>query len=260
MDIIDILVLFVVFFHICIFMWLVDIILLKPFMFLFFGDGNFGIIGETSYKVVTTVSSSFPSYTLTIYFVITIFFLIMYIIYLIIIFIIPPTGFATLFIPVRELLLSIPPFPALIDKGIFNFYSSVFKLLGLTGNSSLSEFTREYFYFSKDGTYEIMKLFNPHLNTDKIDSILQDINNNSENENNYYDLKILEDMDNNNKKSEIKTLRDNVNVCINGSSDFTPPNIDYTGMLKNNINAAKNNIKCNLSSITPYIQTEANDL
>jgi hypothetical protein len=260
MDIIDILVLFVVFFNICIFVWLVDLLIAKPFMYLFFGDGNFGIVGETSYKVVTTVSSTFPSYTLPIYYLVTIFFLIMYIIFLIIMFIIPPTGFATLFIPVRELLLSIPPFPALINKGIFNFYGSLFKLFGFSGNSSLSEFTREYFYFSKDGSYEIMKLFNPHLNTDKIDAILQDINNNSEN-NNYdnYEFSIFEDMDNNNKKSELKTLRDNVNVCIDGSSDFTPPNIDYTGILKNNINAAKSNIKCNLSSITPYIQTEIND-
>ena len=47
MDIIDILVLFVVFFNICIFVWLVDIFILKPFMYLFFGDGNFGIIGES---------------------------------------------------------------------------------------------------------------------------------------------------------------------------------------------------------------------
>jgi hypothetical protein len=253
MDIIDILVLFVVFFNICIFIWLVDIIILKPFMYLFFGDGNFGIVGETSYKVVTTVSSEFPSYTLPVYYLITIFFLIMYIIFLIIMFTIPETGLATLFIPVRELLLSIPPFPALINKGIFNFYSSIFKLFGLSGNSSLSAFVREYFYFSKDGSYEIMKIFNPHLNTDKIDSILMGIDNN-------YEFGILEDMDNNNKKSEIKTLRDNVNVCVDGGSDFTPPNIDYTGMLKNNINAVKSNIKCNLSSITPYIQTEANDL
>jgi hypothetical protein len=81
MDIIDILVLFVVFFNICIFVWLVDLLIAKPFMYLFFGDGNFGIVGETSYKVVTTVSSTFPSYTLPIYYLVTIFFLIMYILH-----------------------------------------------------------------------------------------------------------------------------------------------------------------------------------
>jgi hypothetical protein len=237
MDIIDILVLFVVFFNICIFVWLVDIFILKPFMYLFFGDGNFGIIGESVYKVVTTTSSSFPSNTLTVYYLITIFFLIMYFIYLFIILIIPETGFATLFIPVRELLLAIPPFPALINKGIFKFYESIFRLLGFTGDPSLSKFAREYFYFSKDGTNEIIHLFNPHLNVDKI---------------NY----TIEDMNNNNKKSEIKNLNMDINVCVNGNSDFTTPDTDYTGILSNNINDIKNSVKCNLKSIVPYIQTE----
>lgn len=237
MDIIDILVLFVVFFNICIFVWLVDIFILKPFMFLFFGDGNFGIIGESVYKVVTTTSSSFPSNTLTVYYLITIFFLIMYFIYLFIIFIIPETGFATLFIPVRELLLAIPPFPALINKGIFKFYGSIFSLLGFTGDPSLSKFAREYFYFSKDGTNEIIQLFNPHLNVEKI---------------NY----TIEDMNNNNKKTEIKNLNMDIDVCVNGNSDFTTPDTDYTGILSNNINDIKNSVKCNLKSIVPYIQTE----
>jgi hypothetical protein len=241
MDIIDILVYFVIFFNICIFIWIVDILLLKPFMFLFFGDGNFGIIGETCYKIVTTVSSSFPSYTLSVYFMITIFFLIMYFIYLFIIFVIPETGFATLFIPVRELLLAIPPMPSLINKGIFNFYKSIFNVLGFSGDPSLSNFSREYFYFSKDGTYEIIGLFNPHLDMDKVDEV-------------------IEDMNNNNKKSEIKNLKKDVEVCTYGNSDFTPPNIDYTGILKNNMNDAKNSIKCNLKSITPYIQTETGDI
>lgn len=237
MDIIDILVLFVVFFNICIFVWLVDIFILKPFMYLFFGDGNFGIIGESVYKVVTTTSSSFPSYTLTAYYLITIFFLIMYFIYLFIILIIPETGFATLFIPVRELLLAIPPIPALINKGIFKFYESIFSLLGFTGDPSYSKFAREYFYFSKDGTNEIIQLFNPHLNVEKI---------------NYS----IEDMNNNNKKSEIKNLKMDIDVCVNGNSDFTTPDTDYTGILTNNINDIKNSVKCNLKSIVPYIQTE----
>jgi hypothetical protein len=237
MDIIDILVLFVVFFNICIFVWLVDIFILKPFMYLFFGDGNFGIIGESVYKIVTTTSSSFPSYTLTAYYLITIFFLIMYFIYLFIILIIPETGFATLFIPVRELLLAIPPIPALINKGIFKFYESIFSLLGFSGDSSYSKFAREYFYFSKDGTNEIIQLFNPHLNVEKI---------------NYS----IEDMNNNNKQSEIKNLNMDIDVCVNGNSDFTTPDTDYTGILTNNINDAKNSVKCNLKSIVPYIQTE----
>ena len=237
MDIIDILVLFVVFFNICVFIWICDKLLFSPFVYLILGPNNFGILGEICYYIITLISDTFPSNTLTIYLLITIFFLIMYFIYLFIIFVIPETGFATLFIPVRELLLAIPPFPALINKGIFNFYKSIFGLLGITGDPSISNFAREYFYFSKDGTYEIMKLFNPYLDIDKVDTI-------------------IEDMNNNNKKSEIKNLKQNVAVCIDGNSDFTTPDSTYSDILKNNINDVKNNVKCNLKSITPYIETE----
>ena len=241
MDILDILVYFVIFFNICIFIWIVDTLFLKPFMFLFFGDGNFGIIGETCYKIVTTVSSSFPSNTLSIYYMITIFFLIMYFIYLFIIYVIPETGILTLFIPIRELLLAIPPLPSLINKGIFKFYESIFNVLGFSGDPSLSNFTREYFYFSKDGTYEIISLFNPHLDMEKVDYV-------------------IEDMNNNNKKSEIKILKKDVEVCTYGNTSFTTPDINYTGILKNNIDDVKTAVKCNLKSITPYIQSETNDI
>ena len=209
-------------------------------MYSFFGDGNFGIIGETCYKIVTTISSVFPSLTLPVYYLITIFFLIMFFIYLFIIIIIPETGFATLFIPVRELLLAIPPLPALINKGIFKFYSSIFSVFGLSGNdSSLSTFSKEYYYFSKDGTNELFKLFNPHLDMDKINDV-------------------IEDMNNNNKKSEIKILNKDVEVCVNVKSKITTPDMDYSGILKNNIDDVKNSINCNLKSIAPYIQTETN--
>ena len=146
MDIIDILVYFVVFFNICIFIWIADLLIISPFIYICYGPNNFGIIGETEYATMTFVSNTFPSYTLTLYYVITIFFLIMYFIYLFIIFVIPETGIATLFIPVRELLLAIPPLPALINKGIFNFYKSLFGVLGFTGDPSIANFSREYFF------------------------------------------------------------------------------------------------------------------
>ena len=237
MDLIDMLILFVVFFNICIFIWLCNILIYTPLNYLFFGQDNFGIIGQSSYYAITTVSETFPSYTLVIYYVITILFLIMYFIYLFIIIVIPETGFPTLFIPVRELLLSIPPLPALINKGVFNFYKSLFGVLGITGDPSLSNFSREYFYFSKDGTYEILQLFNPYLDVDKVDTV-------------------IEYMNNNNKDSEIKNLKKDVEVCIDGNSDFINPDSSYTDILKSNINDVKNNVKCNLKSITPYIQTE----
>ena len=82
-----------------------------------------------------------------------------------------------------------------------------------------------------------MQLFNPHLDMNKIDSV-------------------IENMNNNNKQSEIKQLKQDVSVCVKGSSEFTAPDSSYTTIFKNNINDIKNNVKCNLKSITPYIQTE----
>jgi hypothetical protein len=237
MDLIDMLILFVIFFNICIFIWLCNILIYTPFNYLFLGNDNFGIIGEASHFAIITVSETFPSYTLVIYYLITILFLILYFIYLFIIIVIPETGFPTLFIPVRELLLSIPPLPALINKGVFNFYKSLFGVLGISGDPSLSNFSREYFYFSKDGTYEILQLFNPHLDVDKVDTV-------------------IEYMNNNNKDSEIKNLKKDVEVCIDGNSDFITPDSSYIDILKSNINDVKNTVKCNLKSITPYIQTE----
>jgi hypothetical protein len=67
------------------------------------------------------------------FFLITILFLILYIIYLIIMFIIPPTGIATLFIPIREMLMSIPPLQELKDKGVFDLYNSTGGTVSITG-------------------------------------------------------------------------------------------------------------------------------
>uniref|UniRef100_A0A6C0ENN0 Uncharacterized protein n=1 Tax=viral metagenome TaxID=1070528 RepID=A0A6C0ENN0_9ZZZZ len=237
MDFIDMLIIFVVFFNICIFIWLCDLLIYTPLNYLFFEEDNFGDLGKSSYFIITTFSETFPSFTLIFYYLITILFLIMYFIYLFILFVIPETGFPTLFIPVRELLLSIPPLPALINKGVFNFYKSLFGVLGITGDPSIANFSKEYYYFSKDGTYEILQLFNPYLDVDKVDTV-------------------IEYMNNNNKKSEIKNLKKDVDVCIDGNSDFITPDSTYTDILKNNINDVKNNVKCNLKSITPYIETE----
>ena len=65
MDIIDILVYFVVFFNICIFIWIADLLIISPFIYICYGPNNFGIIGETEYATMTFVSNTFPSYTLS---------------------------------------------------------------------------------------------------------------------------------------------------------------------------------------------------
>lgn len=239
MDIIDILILFVIFFNICVFFWLLDLLIINPMYLLLFNKGSLGPIIEPLYKLLQIISNNFPKISLTPYLLITIFFLIIYFIYLFIINVIPDTGIATLFIPVKELLLAIPPIPQLKNKGVFRFYDSLFTLFNFNQRlqTRLSNFSREYFYFSKDGTYEIMKLFNPHMNVNEIDNI-------------------IEEMNNNNKKKELRNLKTDVNICINTNTNLTTPDMNFTNIIGNNINDIKNTIKCNLKSIAPYISTD----
>ena len=62
-------------------------------------------------------------------------------------FIIPPTGIATLFIPIREMLMSIPPLQELKDKGVFDLYNSTFEFLGFT--KTLKSYSYDYFKFQR---------------------------------------------------------------------------------------------------------------
>jgi hypothetical protein len=235
MDIIDIAIYFVNAFNIAIGLGIITIIFSPIFTFIF-GPFAFGYIQGFLYSCLIIFTSVFPSWTLIPYLLITIFFIIMYIIYLIIITIIPETGIATLFIPVRELLLAIPPIPALNDKGVFPFFTSVIKLFGVnnTISAKLRSFSVDYYYFSKGSIVEMMQIFNPNM----------DVN------------KTIEQMQNYNKASEMRNLKNDVEVCIYSNANLTTPDMNFTGTFKNNINDIKNTITCNLKSIGPYINPE----
>jgi hypothetical protein len=169
------------------------------------------------------------------FFIITILFLILYIVYLIIITIIPPTGFATLFIPIREMLMSIPPMQALKDRGIFDLYGSAFKMFGFSNDSistRLFNFSNDYMLFSKDNIIEMIGVFNPEINKDAINNLIETMAN---------------------KEKTDDNIKKDVEVCINNNSSITTPDMGMTDELKSTINNVKNNITCNMKSIKPYI-------
>jgi hypothetical protein len=235
MDFLDICIYFVNIFNISIVVGLLGLIL-SPILIYIFGINMFGffsIINSTIFYIFTTV---FPNWTIFLYLLINIFFIIMYVIYLIIIYIIPETGIATLFIPVRELLLAIPPLPSLIDKGVFPFFTSIIKLFGVNDliQTRLQNFSIEYFHFSKGTLIALIELFNPHLDMDKV----------------------IEKMQNNNKEAEINFLKKDVDICIKSNANITTPDMGFVGGIKNSINDINNTIKCNLKSIGPYINAE----
>jgi len=234
MNIIDILVNFVIFYSVCIFLW---------FFYMFVGiyvylvaTRQHEIGGNFFYRAIKVSVNTILNLGKMPFFIITILFLILYIVYLIIITIIPPTGFATLFIPVREMLMSIPPLQALKDRGVFDLYGSAFKMFGFSGGSMsnrLLSFSHDYMLFSKDNIIEMIGVFNPNIDREAIDTYL------------------VETMANKEKTDD--NIKKDVEVCINNNSSITTPDMEMTDEFKATIDNVKNNITCNMKSIKPYI-------
>ena len=122
---------------------------------------------------------------------IIIIFLILYIIFLIIILVVPDTGIQTFFIPLKELLLSIPPLPELEKAGVFRLFSAIGRALKLnTFIKKLIGINNAFFTFSKDNIEDILKSIFPNVNFDKFISGSNDddksiaSSNNDDNDNN----------------------------------------------------------------------------
>jgi len=93
---------------------------------------------------------------------IVIFYTIFYIIYLIIITIIPDTGIQTLFIPLKDLLLKIPPLPALQEFGVFKLFDCLIDAFGMTTNTKrLIKSNLCFLNFSRDNIKAILKMLIP---------------------------------------------------------------------------------------------------
>lgn len=193
------------------------------------------------FNIITSIWSllgiSFPDKGFLIYAIIMIFFIIMYIIYLIIIIIIPETGFPTLFIPIREILLKIPPLEQINNRGVFRMFTNFINMI--IGNDmfiiKFKNFFDSYFTDVKYSFYEMINLYNPEFNT------------------------IIENMEianNNNTISKKNKINNDIDVCINSNATFTPPDTNFFTMLLNNFKDTKTNINCNLNKTGVYISTE----
>lgn len=190
------------------------------------------IISTWSFLGVT-----FPDKGFLIYAVIMIFFIIMFIIYLFITLIIPETGFVTLFIPIREILLKIPPLEQLNNRGVFRMFNSFINMI--IGNdkffNKFINFFDQYFIDVKYSLYEMINLYNPEFNT------------------------IIENMEIANKNTISKkntNINNDIDVCINSNTTFTTPDTNFFTMLLNNFKDTKTNINCNVNKIGAYISTE----
>ena len=230
MNIIDICINFVVIYSISIFLWF--LLCFIGLMIYITDDLKQDGISKTLYfDTLKVTNNTFLSVGKMPFFIITIFFLILYIIYLIIIFVIPPTGFATLFIPIREMLMSIPPMQELKDKGVFDLYSSTFEFLGFT--KTLKSYSYDYYKFSKQNIIDMLGVFNPTLDTNAVEEL-------------------FESMANKNKESN-PNIQNDIDTCISNESTFITPDMNFTDEIKTSIANVKTSISCNAKSIKPHI-------
>lgn len=240
MDIIYFSIIFVIIFNICIFIWAIDIIILQPTIFTVYGNSDKKKEWFVWFKEkIMFIIENFPKITSWLYVIVNVFFVIMYGIYLIIKYIIPDTGFPTLFIPLKELLLKIPPLPQLEEVGVFRFFDAIVSMFYLpTFEKKIRSLFYEYYLFSKNGTLEVIKIFNPSINTDTLETTF------------------IETLQNYNRDEKYKKIEKDVDICINNNSELTTPDATYIDNMKNEINNIKTNIKCNLNSIGSYISTD----
>jgi len=233
MNIIDILVNFVILYSIAIFLWFFFMIIGVYVYLIAHREHEIG--GNIYYRTFKFINNNFLSLGKMPFFYITIFFLILYFVYLIIITIIPETGIQTLFIPIREMLMSIPPMQALKDRGIFDLYGSGFKVFGFSGDGlsrRLMSFSHDYMLFSKDNIIDMIGVFNPSINRQAFDNLIETMANKAKSNNN---------------------ISEDVNVCVNNNTSFTTPDMNLIDELKAAVSNVKGNITCNMKSIKPYI-------
>lgn len=168
-----------------------------------------------------------------------IFYIIFYIIYIIIITIIPDTGFPTFFIPLKELLLKIPPLPSLIEYGIFKLFDSILDALKLS--TSFKRFVKinlAFMNFSRDNIKNILKM------------ILKD----TDIEINLGDDK--ENFSNINKEENpiYKQIDKDVNICYLNNKKMIDAGMSEVDKKYTEYANYKELIKCKANSIGKYIR------
>lgn len=178
-------------------------------------------------------------------------FTLMYIIYLIIINVIPPTGFPTLFIPIRELCLQIYPLPPLINRGVFRLYDRILEILSFkeTILKLIVKFMGALFDFSRDNIKEVLIFLFPSLE--------KEINNQAKKqEENFYN--------NENKEPKLKDLNNNEiykkieidkEMCIAQNTIMITPDMSASERIQTNIKNNFEKVNCESKSISNYIRS-----
>jgi hypothetical protein len=171
-----------------------------------------------------------------------IFYIIFYIIYIIIKTIVPDTGIQTFFIPLKELLLKIPPLPSLEKFGIFRLIECIIDAFGITpALKGFIKFNLCFIDFSRDNIRTILKMF--FLDTE---INLGDDNNKSDNK---------KEKEKEKKETIVhKQINEDVNICY--KNNRIPYKIGMSEAEKQKLDFSNNQIfiKCKSNSIGKYIR------
>lgn len=208
--------------------------------------GNKGIFLPTEWgNFISGIASQIAAIILPFYIFIILFYIIMYIIYLIIIYIIPPTGFATLFIPIREMLLLIPPLPSLIKYGVFRLFDKIIESLGLSGFLlKIVSIIGALFDFSRANIKQVLLLIFPGM-----DNVINELEKKEEKPKEKPKEEPKE------KKSEIhKQIEQDKNICVAYNTKPITPDMTTSEKMKINYSNINETIKCESQSIGNYIK------
>jgi len=190
-------------------------------------------------NALDNIQNKMMSYGNPIVFFFIIFYLIFYFIYIAIKTLVPDTGFQTFFIPLKELLLQIPPLPTLEKYGIFRLIECIFKSFGISpALEGFIKFNLCFIDFSRDNIRTILKM------------IFQDIE---------FDIEKSSDDKKSNKvekKGNIihRQIEEEVNICY--KNNRKPMKIGMTEVERARIEFDNNQayIKCKANSIGKYIR------
>ncbi len=209
-----------------------------------FGNNSMILPNEVS-DFIIGLCNQIAAKLIPFYIIIITFYILMYMIYLFIINVIPPTGFLTIFIPIREILLKIPPLPALEKFGVIRLMDRIMEALYLKG--FLIKFVKingAVFDFSRENIKRVLILLVPSLE-DKIDA---------------YDRKNFNKEEKKEEKPEVvneihKKIEDDKNICIKQNTKMTTPDISAGDKISNDFSNLFETINCESKSIGNYIRS-----
>lgn len=216
------------------------------FLIPIFGKASMILPNEVS-EFLIGLCNQIAAILIPLYIIIIVFYILMYIIYLFIMNVIPPTGFATIFIPIREILLKIPPLPALEKFGVIRLMDRIMEALYLKG--ILVKFVKingAVFDFSRENIKRILILLVPSLK-DKIDTY---------DKLNQEERKEEKPHEENEERDEIhKKIEEDKNICIKQNTKMNTPDMSSGDRISNEFSNLFETIHCESKSIGNYIRS-----